>query len=293
MSLSLEFITHFSKELSAFFQEPITVKSFKTVSGGSINQTYRVITNQNSYFLKLNDANSFPNMFENEAVGLQTLHGKSGIFVPKPLLIGEIGAFKYLVMDYLEKAPTTTCFWKNFGYELATLHRNTASKFGLIRNNYIGSLPQSNKSHSTWSGFFRSERLNPLAEKAAQKGLLGNTEMEAFIRLYNRIDEIFPNEPPTLLHGDLWSGNFMCTKEDNPAIFDPAVYYGHREMDIAMTKLFGGFNPEFYEYYNEAFPLAKGWESRVAICNLYPLLVHLLLFGSSYLWDIKRVLKNF
>ena len=176
---------------------------------------------------------------------------------------------------------------------MANLHRNTHSYFGLDESNYIGSLHQDNTICDNWSEFMILRRIEPLLKLTYDKQLANSKLIKQFHRFEKSLDELFPKERPALLHGDFWSGNYLFDKEGNPAIFDPAVYYGHREMDIAMSKLFGGFETQFYTAYQEEFPLEKGWQSRIDYCNLYPLLVHALLFGESYMSNIRRIMQKF
>lgn len=137
------------------------------------------------------------------------------------------------------------------------------------------------------------ERLQPLVKLAYDSGLLDGQDARRMEILYKKLPEILPVEPPSLIHGDLWSGNYMVGNDGNPCIIDPAVYYGHREMDIAMSKLFGGFSPEFYRAYNEEYPMVKGWEKRVELNQLYPLLVHVNLFGEGYNRQVRQILKDY
>jgi fructosamine-3-kinase len=155
----------------------------------------------------------------------------------------------------------------------------------------MGSLPQSNKKHSDWISFFVEERLEKQVSLAHE--YLSSSNFSAFNRLYKRLGELIPPEPPALLHGDLWGGNYMVSSDGKACLIDPAVYYGHREIDIAMTTLFEGFDGDFYASYHEEYPLEKGWRDRLDIFNLYPLLIHLNLFGSGYLGSIERILKRF
>ena len=182
----------------------------------------------------------------------------------------------------------TKNFWENFGRDLSYLHQNSNSLFGLDHDNFIGSLVQKNQYHSTWIDFFIHQRIKPQL-------LLGNFSSD-FLRscdkLFVKIEDLFSNEPSSLLHGDLWSGNFLSNNE-RPVLIDPSVYFGCREMDISMTKLFGGFDQRFYDSYNENFPLYEGWEERIDICNLYPLLVHVNLFGGSYYNQTKNIIDSF
>jgi fructosamine-3-kinase len=157
----------------------------------------------------------------------------------------------------------------------------------------MGSLPQSNEESDSWSSFFIKRRLQPQVQPAQNAGLLDSKSVKAFELLYKNLQDLLPEQEPALLHGDLWSGNLITNSDGGPCLIDPAVYYGNREVDLAMTRLFGGFSQEFYDAYHEAFPLPPNDFDRVDLYNLYPLLVHLNLFGSSYLPGIKATLRRF
>jgi protein-ribulosamine 3-kinase len=227
-------------------------------------------------------------MFAAEAKGLALLRKANAFCIPEIILQEN----DQLFLEWLERTPPPASGWRVAGEKLAQLHKNSASLFGLDHDNYIGSLPQSNKWHETWADFFAQERIFPQLKMARDHHKIDAALMKKAERFCSALTEIFPAEPPALLHGDLWSGNFFFSTK-GPAIFDPAVYYGHREMDLAMTKLFGGFDADFYEGYEEEFPLEKSWKERVDLCNLYPLLVHVNLFGGSYVQDVKLVLEKF
>jgi protein-ribulosamine 3-kinase len=269
------------------------ITSVTPISGGDINRAFQLRTQSGSYFLKYNDANRFPRMFETEALGLKLLKRPGAPRVPEVLAHGESGKHTWLLLEYITQGGYGKNFWDDFGFSLAQLHKNSQETFGLDHDNYVGSLPQSNKTHQSWPDFFIEERLGRQLEMARKKGLLDSALMRSFENLFKVIPSIFPSEPPALVHGDLWSGNFMSDTYGNPCIIDPAVYYGFREMDIAMSKLFGGFSSRFYESYHEAFPLASGWQQRLDICNLYPLLVHVNLFGGGYLGSVRAALKGY
>lgn len=268
-----------------------TVSSNHAVGGGSINQAYKLQTSNGPIFVKTNNADRFPEMFAKEAKGLELLRNTKAIGVPDVLAIGEATGVSFLVLEWLEPAQQSINYWQKFGCELAELHRNSSPKFGLLHDNYIGSLVQSNIMHDSWPLFFAEQRLLPQAKMAAVQ--LGNSTMLQIEQLCGKLDTIFPNEPASLLHGDLWSGNYITGNNGQAWIIDPAVYYGNREMDIAMSKLFGGFDPEFYDAYIEDYPMETGWEQRTDICNLYPLLVHVNLFGGGYLGQVKQILSRF
>ncbi|MCV9387719.1 fructosamine kinase family protein [Reichenbachiella ulvae] len=261
------------------------------VGGGCINQTGYFEFESQRYFLKWNEG--VGDLFEKESRGLQLLGDAGVIKVPRVIGLGEVEGINYLCLEYLEPGRSSLRFWERFGEQLAGLHRNSSDQFGLDHDNHIGRLPQSNQWHSSWVDFFIKERLEPQLDMASGSGLVSARIRSQFDKLYNILPDLVPEEAPALLHGDLWSGNMMAAKGEVPAIFDPAVYYGHREAEMAFTKMFGGFDQQFYQSYHSSFPLQPGYEKRVQIFNLYPLLVHVNLFGSSYLSGIQQTLNYF
>jgi fructosamine-3-kinase len=182
--------------------------------------------------------------------------------------------------------------WSAFGAALAKMHQVSAPQFGLGRSNYIGSLVQENTAKGSWAEFYSKLRLYPLMKKIIDRRLLTFDDGKRLDALVRELPSIYPEEKPSLLHGDLWSGN-AAFSGNLPCIYDPAVYYGHREMDIAMTYLFGGFPNEMIVSYNSLYPLGRGWRERLEISQLYPLLVHSLLFGGTYTTQVKEILKRF
>lgn len=268
------------------------IENTTKVYGGSINRSFRVQSRQKNYFVKLNSRSLYPKMFELEAEGLELLKAAKAIKIPRHLTHGAVGDTAYLVLEFIESSSESPDFWENFGRQLATLHQHSAESFGLEKDNYVGSLIQDNSFKDHWADFFIENRLQAQLKMAADQHLVEADLLNKFDRLFAKIDDYFPEEKPSLLHGDLWSGNFMVGANGEPVIMDPAVYYGHREMDLAMTHLFGGFHARFYQAYHEAFPLANGWEKRIELCNLYPLLVHVNLFGGSYLSRVKNSLNR-
>lgn len=263
------------------------------LSGGSINEAFSLQTSSGNFFLKFNAADRYPAMFMKEARGLEILKTAGCISVPKVLLTAETGRFSFLLLELISGNKPVENFFMFFGSQLAALHKQSADKFGLDHDNYIGSLCQSNTFHGNWIDFLINERLQPLLEMAVNLGLLNMRDSGMFERLYTRFPGLLPVEPPALLHGDLWSGNYMTGNDGLPCLFDPAVYFGHREMDIAMTKLFGGFSPEFYHSYNNTYPMEPGWENRIAINQLYPLLMHVNLFGGGYAGQVRQIVGVF
>jgi len=281
------------KTLSKFVSTPVIIDSFSHVGGGSINDTYKVNSNEGTFFVKKNSASLYPQMFEKEALGLKILNNAKTIELPEVIAYGESGNDSFLILKFINSRSKSDSFWDDFGRQLASLHKNSDKHFGLNHDNYIGSLHQSNYKHDKWSDFFREERLEKQVRLSRNNGAIDAGTVTAFDRFYARLENIFPSEPPALLHGDLWGGNFMVSEKGNPVIIDPAVYYGHREMDLGMSKLFGGFDQQFYNSYNTHYPLENGWKERLDYCNLYPLLVHVNLFGGGYLQSVKTILRKF
>lgn len=262
------------------------------ISGGSINNTYKLtVNNQHTYFAKTNSATAFPQMFKKEKSGLLLLSKQQCIKTPTVIATLEAGKEQLLLLEWIQSGEITNHFWKLFGEQLAALHQSTHQFFGLNEDNYMGSVPQQNTYCHNWPQFFATQRLQPLVTQCLQKGLLTSAQAHLFEKLYSLLPEIYNDEPPALLHGDLWSGNFMCNSAGEPVLIDPAVYYGHRSADMGLTTLFGGFAPAFYESYHYHYTLPTNYKQQWQISNLYPLLIHLLLFGSSYLPQILQTLQ--
>ena len=285
------------KGLQSHIEQQIGCKvvSAQIVSGGSINQAARVeISDIGTCFLKWNTS-ADPDMFEKEALGLNLLaDAETKLIIPKVIAKGKTSQNTgYLLLEFLEEQKTSSEAAHSFGQNLASLHSHTTEMFGLEHDNFIGKLHQSNTQHANWVDFFIEERIEPQLKMAVNSGHFSSKEQESFKNLYNRLSEMFPEEEPGLLHGDLWGGNYFYTGEGKAAIFDPAVYYGNREIELAFTHLFGGFSSGFYEAYDESFPLEPGFNQRKNIYNLYPLLVHTNLFGSSYSSQVKSIISRF
>jgi hypothetical protein len=281
------------KTLSSRYNTKVEIDKITGLSGGSINDTMLVSTNSGKFFVKRNSASKYPGMFEKEAKGLNILSGKSTLKVPAVIALGASENVAFLILDYVDSGSKGPGFWDQFAKGLAQLHKNSADRFGLDHDNYIGSLYQSNKMYNSWTEFFQAERLEKQLKLARDHGKIGSSGVRSFDNFFHELPNIFPAEPPSLLHGDLWGGNYMVDNSGNAVLIDPAVYFGHREMDIGMTQLFGGFSNEFYDAYNNYYPLEKGWQERLDYCNLYPLMVHVNLFGGGYLNAVQSILKNF
>ncbi|WP_200975788.1 fructosamine kinase family protein [Echinicola sp. 20G] len=272
--------------------EPTQIKSVRLISAGAMNQSVLLETTKGALFLKSNHLNS-SEVFHQELKGLTLLHKYTPLQIPKTIGAGRVGDQNYLLIEWIKGGYPNSSYWTDLGHGLAELHMATAPLYGLDSDNFIAVLPQRNKYHKSWASFYAEERLEPMLGKAYYDGLIDKSYYKKFQKIYPKLNDLIPNEKPSLLHGDLWSGNVIVNSNGSPCLIDPAVYYGHREMDLAFSKLFGGFQGVFYEAYNDVFPLEPGFETRADIHNLYPLLVHLNLFGLSYLPGIKKVIKKF
>lgn len=281
------------KNLKKKFNKSVVIDRISGVGGGDINVAYKLSSDEGDFFVKLNSSTLYPRMFIKEKNGLDLLRSAEEIRIPQTIATDETDDKAFLILEFMKPASMIQDFWAVFGTQLACLHKHSEDYFGLDEDNYIGSLFQSNRKHDNWTSFFIEERLEQQIKMARDGGLISRGIIHAFERLSKRLSEIFPIEPSSLVHGDLWSGNYMVDDKGYPCLIDPAVYYGSREMDLGMSKLFGGFAPEFYNAYNREYPLEKGWESRLEICNLYPLMVHVNLFGGSYINNVASTLKRF
>ncbi len=269
------------------------VTGFRPSSGGCINFGGELVTNKGSYFLKWNDRLRYPQMFEKESLGLKLLQATNCIDITEVIQVGEIGEHQFILMAYIRAGRRAQPYWSVMGEQLANLHRNTHSHFGLDYNNYIGSLVQKNSLKENWVDFFIEERLAVQLSLDEENNKISLQLRKQFEVLYKKLPDLLPQEKPALLHGDLWSGNVMVNALGEPTLIDPAVYYGNREAELAFTLLFGGFNSQFYSAYQKAFPLSPGFDSRTDLYNLYPLLVHVNLFGESYVLHVRETLKRF
>ena len=263
------------------------------IGGGSINEAFKLSVEGRTLFVKCNTNSPGPNFFNCEAKGLKLLRGT--INSPKVWHVEDNDEFSLMILDFIEKSYPNNRFWENFGFSLAKLHQNYAKNYGLEYDNYMGSLPQKNITEKplSWVEFFITKRLMPQVEMAVNNNLLDAEELKDFEKLYAKLPNILIEEKPTLVHGDLWSGNFLPSTNSEVVLFDPAVYYGNREVDIAMTYLFGGFEDVFYESYHHMLPLEEDdIETRLDIYNIYPLMVHVNLFGKTYYHGIKKVIDR-
>jgi protein-ribulosamine 3-kinase len=256
----------------------LRISSAEAVAGGCIHECYRVEMQATTRFVKCN-SNTYEDAFAAEADGLAALRS-AGMRAPEPLAHGTGGSHAYLVLEHLDLNGEKD--FAALGRMLAIAHRKPGPRFGWQRDNYIGTTPQHNGWCDGWMQFWMERRMRPQVELAKRNG---------FDLRFPRFSGLERHHPvPSLLHGDLWSGNVGFTPA-GPVVFDPAVYYGDREAELAMTELFGGFPPEFYRAYNEAWPLEAGYQRRKHLYNLYHLLNHLNLFGGGYLAQVESTLS--
>lgn len=274
--------------------ETVAIKSSESIGGGCINHASKLLTSSGTWFLKWN-ANCPADMFAREAEGMIEL-GKAA---DNELVIPQILCHKapgdspgFLIMEFCEPGRSGSDDEK-LGRGLATIHRFKHDNFGFDNDNYCGDTPQSNKKVGNWLDFFREQRLAYLLQLITNRGRLSNAELKSYDRLLNKLPELIPaSSVPSLIHGDLWSGNYMYTS-NGPALIDPAAYYADREMEFAIITMFGGFSSRFFEAYNESFPLDKDWQSRNKLYQLYHILNHFYLFGGGYGSQALAVAKSY
>jgi fructosamine-3-kinase len=255
------------------------VRSLRAISGGDINDAYLVETLAGRVFVKTR-ANAPPGMYACEAEGLAWLAEAGALPCPRVIAVSE----QMLVLEYVEPSARCSDFDARLGRGLAALHRFGAPSFGYARDNFIANLPQANAPRASFAEFYREQRLLPLIGELAVR--------RRFDALFAKLDALIPSEAPARLHGDLWSGNVHCAN-GAPMLIDPAVYGGAREIDLAMLQLFGSPTRAFFDAYDEVYPRLPEHEERVALYQLYPLLVHVRLFGSSYLGGVQRALAKY
>ena len=261
------------------------------VGGGDISAAWRIESQDGGIFVKTGPGDAL-DMFAAEAEGLLELKAAEAVRVPEVLAVGEHSGGAFLALEWLDLRSPDKSNEKILGEQLASMHRTVKDRFGWHRDNTIGRTPQHNEWSDDWSAFFGEHRLGFQLELANKNGFSGELQKEG-TRLLKSLPSFFEGYPvvPSLLHGDLWGGNWSSC-QGLPVIFDPAVYFGDRETDLAMTKLFGGFGATFYSAYESAWPLQPGSRVRMDLYQLYHVLNHLNLFGGAYLGRAIALMRN-
>ncbi len=277
----MDIMTTLANEISHATGQTVQLTSSRQQGGGSINQTLKISGDQQDFFVKLNHPDLL-DMFIAETAGLQELEQTGNFSVPKAICSGKNQEYSWLVLEYLELGSRNKTSFAEAGRALARQHQSIQKQFGWHRNNTIGSTPQVNTYTDSWGQFWQKYRFGYQLQLAKQNGYSGPV-IEHVERLIDNCEKFFTHAPEaSLLHGDLWSGNLAFDRQGKPVIYDPAVYYGDREADLAMTELFGGFSPDFYAAYNQTWPIDAGYSVRKTLYNLYHILNHMNLFGGGY-----------
>ena len=261
--------------------------------GGCINNTLRLNTSSGNYFIKW-QVGIPSDMFEKEAEGLRRLGKAGNLRIPHVIASGVEDGKHYLLMEYIETTSSGQTDWEDFGRSLALLHRdNRSDQYGFDHDNYVGKLPQPNSWMSSWIDFFVENRLEYQLKLAMENKLVTPDFVSRYRKFYGQLESLLPVDQPALLHGDLWSGNFMTALNRKACLIDPATYYGHREIELSFTQMFGGFANAFYGSYEDTYSLEQGFNERVPIYNMYPHMAHVNLFGTSYLGGVLQVLDMY
>ena len=280
--------TKISQSISQASGTEFKITNTRSVSGGCINQGYKISGERIEYFVKLNQASQVE-MFAAEAIGLKQMYATQTITVPQPICWGIADNSSYIVLQWLDLGSGNNQSWRSMGHQLAAMHRQgTKNSFGWDRNNTIGSTPQINTWMDNWADFFAEQRIGYQLKLAKRRGGSFSDVGRVVDAVRNRLLARQPEA--SIVHGDLWSGNAAIATDGAPVIFDPATYYGDRETDVAMTELFGGFPTAFYRGYNETWELDNGYQQRKSIYNLYHILNHFNLFGGSYGNQAQRII---
>lgn len=263
------------------------------LKGGDVNDAYAIQSAYKKYFVKVNSYPQGHEMFKSELDSLKAISDLNIIKTTQVIELISTSSHNLLLLEYIDAGERTEKFWEQLGHQLAMVHQRSQPHFGWNSTSYIASIELAPALSQDFSTFYVKHRLEPLFKRAFDQNLLHKTDYACFDKFCKNLNEKIPNERPALIHGDLWSGNFMCNQRSEPVLIDPASCMAHREMDIAMTKLFGGFTRTFYNAYNEIYPLSKGWEARTELFQIYYLLVHVLLFGTSYTAAVKHIIRKY
>ena len=292
MKIPEESWQHIADEIARAERSPFAIEEIMQAGGGCISSAFIVRSKEQQYFVKTNEASRLE-MFATEAAGLGELRRANAIRVPRAICWGNTGACSFLVLEYIELRGSSVSGQALLGRQLAQLHRTTGDRHGWDADNFIGATPQKNQWCDDWQEFFATNRLGYQIDTAMTRGF-PNTLKTLGDRLISGLDKLFEGyrPVPSLLHGDLWSGNYGMDSAGRPVIFDPAVYYGDRESDLAMTELFGGFSADFYTAYEEEWPLDPGYSARKPLYQLYHVLNHANLFGGGYVNQAESMMTQ-
>lgn len=282
-----QIIRHISDQI----QSQIT--AFRPVSGGDISSAYLLKTQSQKFLLKVNSKSSAKTMFDAEQQGLRAIESTKTIAVPHVHLVDELDSIAFLLMDFVESRRPNAKDYTHFGRDLANMHLVSNDQFGFSSDNFIGSLSQSNAFHTDWAEFYWNERILPQLEIAKKNTALDDAKIPSKESALKIFRQVFGEVKPSLLHGDLWGGNYLISTDGTPFLIDPAVYYGHSMVDVAMSRLFGGFDAEFYDAYHEIIPKQTYYQEQIKLYQLYYLLVHLNLFGRSYRSSVVDILERY
>jgi protein-ribulosamine 3-kinase len=278
-----------------FFTEILNCQVFsvKSVHGGDINQAYKIDTAEGIYFAKVNDGPVASKMLRTESEALRLLNSIEGIRVPEVISVADYDNRSVLILNWIEEGKVVKNTSKDLAEMLSILHHVSADNFGLDYENYIGSLPQLNTYSRNWLDFYYKNRINPQIKTAVDSGNIPASYIGKSKQIFKKMESEMPEVRPSLLHGDLWNGNFMIDLNGKAILIDPAIYYGHRELDIAMMLLFGGFPDDVIEIYNSMYPLDNGWKKRIRFYQMYYILVHVNLFGGSYSSSAMSIIDSY
>lgn len=263
-----------------------------SISGGDISRAYILDTESDRFFCKLNSSPDANAMFIAEMEGLQAISKTKTIKTPAVFGVHELEQGACLLMEYIPSKGPGTKDWELLGAQLAEMHQKGSNYYGWENSNFIGNLPQANQKDDNWASFYAKNRLIPQFEVAVAQAYLGEDEVPGLEKIISVIASCCPDVKPSLVHGDLWSGNYLISENGVPYLIDPAVYFGHNEIDLSMSRLFGGFGSSFYSAYFEINPPQPGETNRMLVYQLYYLLVHLNLFGKTYYSTVKEILQR-
>lgn len=269
------------------------IQHITAVSGGDISNAYALECGKSRFFCKLNSSPQAVAMFLAEKDGLNAIARNAAIKTPEVIAAGELDGQSFLLLHFIESKRPDATDMAIFGSQLAVFHQTKPARFGWHQDNYIGSLPQSNREHTDWPGFYTRERLLPQLRLAYNRQFLEKRDIPTENNIESEMRNHSAEVLPCLLHGDLWAGNFIVSAAGEAHLIDPAVYIGHHEVDLAMSRLFGGFSAHFYDAYEQVIPPAPGAETRQDLYQLYFLLVHLNLFGKSYQSSVRHILSRY